>query len=370
MQYLSRTLPSLIRGKTALVRVDFNVENQEESFRLRAALPTLRFLLAQNTKIVLLSHRGRPQTKSDKRKLSLKPLTRFLERNLGRRVTFISSIDEKSKKKIATAPAKSIFLLENLRFDPREDGNERSLALELSELGDFFVNDAFSVSHRENASVTELPRLLPSVAGLLLEKELLGLNGFINGKKEGLVIILGGAKASDKIGVLKRLISGADAVLLGGVPANIFLKAQGFDIGKSAFEPTMLPVAATLLKKKNIVLPIDFLWHNGKMLDIGPRSVDLFIEKLSSAKTIFWNGPLGYFEQDRFKAGSERIAKAIIESGAFSVVGGGETTQLINSMGASKKFGFLSTGGGAMLEYLSGTELPGLRALEKARLLR
>ncbi|MEK7554463.1 MAG: phosphoglycerate kinase [Patescibacteria group bacterium] len=370
MQYLSHTLPALIRGKTALIRVDFNVENQEESFRLRASLPTFKFLIAANVKIVIISHRGRPRSLRDQKKLSLRSVRLFLERNLGRPVRFISKIGDDTRRKIDAAAPKSIFLIENLRFDPGEETNDPAFAKKLALLGDFFINDAFSVSHRANASVTGLPGLLPSVAGLLLEKELLGLNDFKKNHDDRLVIILGGAKASDKIGVLTHFLARAHRILLGGVPANTFLKASGFDIGTSIVETSMLPATKKLLREKNIVLPVDFVWQSGKMFDVGPRTIAAYQKEIADAKTIFWNGPLGYFERDKFRIGSAAIAKAIVKSEAFSVVGGGETTQLMHALGLTKRVGFLSTGGGAMLEYLSGKTLPGLAALEKTKKLR
>ncbi len=373
MRHLRDLKPAFPRGKTCLLRVDFNVENLRESFRLRAALPTIQYLHRRGTRVVIISHRGRPtRNQRSKRRTTLRALLPFLREHFGERAVFMNhgATFPELLRRISRSPGNAVILLENLRFLPGEETNDPSLGKTLAAFGDFFVNDAFSVCHRKNASVTQLPRYLPSFAGLLLEREVKTLGKFLNANSKGLLLILGGAKASDKIGVMERFLRRSRSVLLGGVPANTFLKARGLDIDGSAFEPTMIPLARLFLKNRRIMLPSDFVAKGGRLLDIGPETAARFRDEIQRAKTIFWNGPMGLFEDKRFRVGSEAIARAIVKSRAFSIVGGGETTQLIFEMKLEKKIGFLSTGGGAMLEYLSGKKLPGLAALENSGKLR
>ena len=355
------------------MRVDFNIENERETFRLYSSLPTIKFLLARSAKVVLISHRGRPlkhgliQTKHrlTQKNFSLKIVVPFLEKKLQRKVIFLPDFDfKKIENLIEHSPPRSVFLLENLRFLEGEKNNDLNLGKRLAGLGDFYVNDAFSVSHRKNASVTQLPKYLPACAGLLLENEISNLDRILKSGDRPLVIILGGAKASDKIGVIENFLPKAEAILLGGVVANTFLKARGLNIGKSAFDAKSLKLAKKLLHSKKIILPVDFVSQNKSILDIGSLTEGLFEERLKSARTIFWNGPMGFFEQEKFARGSNAIAKFIVSGHAFSVIGGGETTQLIHQLKLEKKIGFLSTGGGAMLEYLSGKKFPGIEALK------
>lgn len=366
MRYLSHLKKQQISGKICLLRVDFNVENERETLRLYLSLPTIKFLLAKGLKVVLLSHRGHPQKDlKSRRATSLRVVLPFLKRRLKKKITFFSDFDfKKIRNVIQRAPSRTIFLMENLRFLEGEGKNSLALAKELARLGDIFINDAFSVSHRKNSSVTQLPRELPSFAGLLLEKEIINLNNILHTHRKPLIVILGGAKVHDKIGVIKNFLPKASHILIGGLIANTFLKAKGLDIGKSKYEPLALKTAREFLKNKKILLPIDFISSQGLFLDIGPLTIELFKDKLKQAQTIFWNGPLGFFEQKKFAHGSNAIARFIAGSRAFSVIGGGETTQLIHQLNLEKKIGFLSTGGGAMLKYLSGKKLPGIEALK------
>jgi len=366
MRYLSKLKPSTLRGKTCLLRVDFNIENPDESYRLQASLPTLHYLARSRAKIVILAHRGRPKNDlASRRNASLRITLPFLRKNFGNRVQFFNDSNFAAlRRRINAAKPNAIILLENLRFFEGEETNDQAFAKSLASLGNLYVNDAFSVCHRKNASVVHLPRYLPSFAGLLLGKELAVLGKFLKTNSRSLIIILGGAKASDKIGVMKHFLRRARTILLGGVPANTFLKAKGFDIENSHFEPKMISTARRLLRNPRIVLPVDFIAHGGRLLDIGPRTAKLFRSEIRKGKTIFWNGPMGLFENKKFRGGSEAIARAIVGSPGFSIAGGGETTQLIIQLKLERRFGFLSAGGGAMLEYLSGKELPGIKALQ------
>ncbi len=371
MYLLSALRGGQITNKTVILRVDFNIETAKETFRLKASLPTIEFLLQNNCKIVLLSHRGRPEIKDQSAKIkinkeySLKIVLPFLKKNLRSTIKFFNHFDfPKITAVIKAAPPKSIFLLENLRLLADEEANKPELGRELARLGDLFVNDAFAVSHRNNSSITQLPKYLPNCAGLLLEKEITALGKLLGPSHKPLVIILGGAKASDKIGVIKHFMDQANCFLVGGMAANTFLKAQGVDIFDSGYEPEMVTTAKNLLDSPKIILPVDFVLGQNKYLDIGSKSVAVFSEKIKTAQTIFWNGPMGLFENPKYINGSKAIALAIAKTKAFSVLGGGETTYLIHKLGLEKKFSFLSTGGGAMLEFLSGKKLPGIEALK------
>lgn len=327
------------------MRVDFNVESTRDSLRLTASLPTIKFLLQKKAQIVILSHRGRPQ-KSDikKRGFGLKFAVPFLQKHLKQQVEFINNPFTIKKDSIKISK-KNIFIVENLRFWKGEEAADIAFAKKLAKLGDFYVNDAFAVSHRKNTSVTKLPKLLPAYVGLLLEKEIKMLSGAMQHPKKPLVVIFGGAKVSDKLPAIKKLLAKASAVLLGS---------------------SSLKVKNKLPRSPKVYRPIDWISDkSGNILDIGPLTVELYKRYIKSAKTIIWNGPVGYFENKKFAQGSVAIAKAIANSRAFSLVGGGETTQLVTSLGLNKKISFLSTGGGAMLEFLAGKKLPGIEALKK-----
>lgn len=355
MRYLSNFKGSF-KDKICLLRVDFNVENPENALRLEASLPTIKFLLQHHARIMLLSHRGRP--KGVDSPFSLKPVLPFLRKNLSEEIIFFPHFPEQR-------PANGqIMLMENLRFHNGEDSNSLSFAQKLAALGDFYVNDAFAVSHRKNASVAQLPKLLPAYAGLLLEKEIKTLSSVMTKPAQPLVLILGGAKISDKTGVIKNFLDKAAHILIGGAVANNFLAAQKINIGESLVEPDMIPTAKKLLNQSHIVVPSDWLMDQNRIVDIGPETIKKFTDIISGAATVIWNGPMGLFENPKFAEGSRKIAQAIAGSGSFSVVGGGETTELIIKMGLRNKFSFLSTGGGAMLEFLSGKKLPGIEALK------
>jgi len=394
MKYLSNLKNKIFSNETCLLRVDFNVQDadlrglEREStqipLRLEAILPTIRFLLKRRAKIVLLSHRGRPlinlrlktkNLKLRKREFSLKFAVDFLARRLKRKIVFINNFNFTSiKNKIKNSSPGTIFLLENLRFLPGEEKNDAKLAKQLASLGTFYVNDAFAVSHRKNASVVAITKFLPSYAGLLLEEEIKNLNRIIKNPRQPLVLILGGAKISDKIGLIKKFLTKAKYILIGGGLANTMFRAQGMDIGESLFEPEMLRFAKSLLHYKNIILPNDWIVYQNKILDIGPLTVEQFKKIIKKAKTIIWNGPMGYFEDKRFTKGTHAIVKIVAKSRALSIVGGGETVTAFQAV--TRNFAekvrvsprlFLSTAGGAMLEYLADKKLPGINALESKK---
>jgi len=375
MKYLSQLKTNQLSGKVAIVRVDFNIENTAQIFRLQATLPTIQYLIKKKVTVILMSHRGRPKKKfllqekiSASSKESLRIVLPFLKKHLKRDITFLPQLKVPFiQKKVLAARPGAVFLLENLRLLKGEKENSLVLATELARMGDLYVNDAFASSHRKDASIHRLPALLPSYVGLLLEKELVNLDIVQKTKKRPLVVILGGAKVSDKLGVMRHLFPHTSYFLIGGLAANTFLKAGGYDIKKSGYEPKMIPVARRLLKSHKIIMPVDFLEENEKIFDIGPISADLFSRYISAAKTILWNGPMGYFEKKKFASGTVHIARALAHTKEFVVAGGGETTQLIYELHLQKKYNFISTGGGAMLAYLSGKELPGLTALKKSR---
>lgn len=354
--------PQNLKGKTALLRVDWNVERPSDALRITASLPTIRLLRSRGARIVILSHRGRP--KGFSRKESLRTMLPSVKKMLGAPVTFLPHFRFKElRRTISQSSPRSLFLLENLRFLPGESKNSPALARSLASLGDIYVNEAFSVSHRTNASIVTLARLRTSYAGIRLMEEISILSRVMRSARHPLVVVLGGAKASDKIRVLRFFLPRAETVLVGGATANTFLAARGFPLGNSQFEPETVPRAKKLLHEKNLMLPDDFLEDGGRLLDIGPGTVERFTQAIRRARTIVWNGPMGYFEDPRFRGGSEAIARAIAQSHAFSVAGGGETADLLALLNLTKRIGFLSTGGGAMLAFLGGEKLPGIAAL-------
>ena len=374
IHYLSKIDLRLIRG-TALLRLDFNTE---DDWRMRAVLPTIRFLLKNNCKIVILSHRGRPKSRrfvlstkpineADK-KFSLKKDAANLGRLLKREVVFIPHFDfPRIKKIIDRGPTGSIFLLENLRFIKGEGDNDSKFARQLATLGNFYINDAFAVSHRVNASIIAITRFLPSYAGFELEAEMLHLSQIVARPKRPLVMVVGGAKVSDKLGVLRYFRNKADQFLLGGGPANTMLAIHGIDIKKS-LEDRRGDVAALrkIAQYPNIILPVDYMWEKEAIVDIGPKTDALFTKKIKKAKTIVWSGPLGLIDRRPYQQGSLRIARTIAKNRkALSVAGGGETVMFLRRIHLDKKFTFISTGGGAMLHFLAGEKLPGIVALGK-----
>ena len=374
-----------IKNKKVFLRVDFNVDLDEKGnilsdFRIKAVIPTIQFLLLAGVeKIIIASHLGKPKGRDEK--LSLKSIAEYLGKLLNQPVVFVDDcIGEKVKLEIEKSPLQSIIVLENLRFYEGEESNNMDFAKELANLADIFVNDAFGVCHRENASIVAITNFLPSYAGLLLEKEIENLDKINNNFEKPLVLILGGAKISTKLPLINKFLDKADKILLGGGLVNTILKANGKEIGQSIFESELLKEAQKL-NAENIIMPNDFLIGkslddnqaravlagnvniNDWILDIGPETLNNFVKIISNAKTIVWNGPVGYSENPVFRQGTNKIIEVIVNSQAFSVVGGGETLLALEQAKALEKISFVSTGGGAMLSYLSGEEMPGLKYL-------
>ncbi len=394
MKYLKQLKPNQLKNKTCLLRVDLNIESPEkDTFRLQAILPTIKFLVKNKAKVVILSHRGRPAPLKRgisnfqfpiSKQFSLKPFAKILSRLLGKEVCFVSDFYFSDiRKKIKDSNSGAVFLLENLRFMPGEEKNDSRLAKSLASLGDIFINDAFAVSHRANASVEAITSFLPSYAGLLLEKEINNLGAVMKKFKKPLVIILGGAKISDKIGLINNFLKKADYFLIGGAMANTFFAFQGLPVGDSLCEKIRIDAGITREIARKIILPIDVVIYKRKILDIGPETVKKYNEIIKKAKTIIWNGPMGMFEDKKFVKGTEAIAAAIFENKkAKIVIGGGETIASLKIKNSRFHRGFstkseqiskiknnifFSTGGGAMLEYLAGKKLPGMEALKNDR---
>ncbi|EKD24119.1 MAG: hypothetical protein ACD_81C00106G0011 [uncultured bacterium] len=375
MKKLSALYDRNLSEEIVIVRVDLNINNKtlkekKANLRVTSIIPTIQFLTKRGAKVVLVSHRGRPEAiNTDVKELTLKPFALLIGKLLKKPVQFIPLdakneriISEKDGEKIKKAPKGSVFLLENMRFLAGEDKNETSTIKPLAELGTFYVNDAFAFSHRKTASMVAITKLLPSCAGLLLESELLHLDRAMHNHEHPLVVILGGAKMTDKMGLIKGFIGKADYFLAGGGVANTFMAADGLPIGDSIYEKHMISTAKKIMKSNKVIVPFDVVVSERRIVDNGVGTTDEWIEIIKSAKTIIWNGPLGVIEDKRFAKGSIAIAKAIAKSKAFSVVGGGETSLAFAGI-PLKKNTFLSTGGGAMLEYLSGIKLPGITAL-------
>lgn len=380
-----------VKGKRVLVRVDFNVPLNngaiEDDTRLTAVLPTIRYLQEEGAKVILLTHLGRPKGKVVP-EMSVRPLIAYLDRLLGQRVLFVGDCGgEESLQAVAGMKAGQVLLLENSRFYPQEEKNEEGFAKDLASLADIYVNDAFATAHRSHASTVGVAKLLPAVAGLLMEKELKALSFALHNPVEPFLAILGGAKVSDKIGVINNLLERADYLLLGGGMANTFLKAAGHNMGKSLVEEDKVEVAKELLAKAEktgvrLLLPSDLVvaeeFKEGTRkrtvavnevpkdwtaLDIGPDTVKTFEEAIGKAKTIVWNGPLGVYEIPDFAEGTRRIAVAVADSTAKAVVGGGDVVAAVRKTGLTERIFHVSTGGGASLEFLEGKELPGLAVL-------
>lgn len=347
---------------TAFLRLDFNTE---DDWRMKAVLPTIKFLCAHSSKIVIGSHRGRP-VGFDK-KFSLRKNAALLARLTGRRVTFIDHFRfEEIRRTVAAAPRGSIFLLENLRFMKGEEANDARFARALASLADFYVNDAFAVSHRANASVAAITKFLPHYAGLELEQEIVSLSRVMRAPKRPLVLLLGGAKAEDKLGVIAYFKNRADSILLGGGPANTILSLKGMDVKNSVRDrdPKSLHTLRSVARSRNVLLPEDFVWHGDMIWDLGPKTVARFGARIAAARTVLWSGPLGLIENARYARGTRAVARAVAQNRrAFSVAGGGETVMFLKTCKLDKKFSFISTGGGAMMDFLAGKKLPGIAAL-------
>ena len=381
-----------LKGKKALIRADFNVPlddnlNITDDIRIRSALPTIKYALEKQAKVILMSHLGRPDGQV-KEELRLSPVAKRLRELLGKPVTALKDcIGDDVKKAVSAMKSGDIILLENLRFHPEEEKNDPNFAKELASLGDVFINDAFGTAHRAHASTEGVTHYLPSAAGFLLEKEIKYLGGVVDNPKRPFVAILGGAKVKDKIKVIDNLLNKVDALLIGGGMAYTFLKAQGKAIGSSKLDKDGLDTAKSALdkaakKKIPILLPVDNVVAdkfdtsaNTKLvgeeipdgwmgLDIGPKTIKVFEDTLKSARTIIWNGPLGVFEMDKFAKGTEDVAKFIAGlKGVTSIIGGGDTAAAMLKFKLEDKMTHISTGGGASLEYLEGRGLPGIDAL-------
>jgi phosphoglycerate kinase len=378
-----------VKGKRVLVRVDYNVPIKDnkvtDDTRIVAAMPTLNYLLEQGAAVILFSHLGRPKNGPDP-KFSMRPVAAHLSELLGKPVAF----SDECVGPIAEAAAKvlkpgEVLVLENTRFHPEEEKNDPELARKMASLADIYVNDAFGSAHRAHASTEGVTHYLPSVAGFLMEKEIRYLGEAIVNPKRPFIAILGGAKISDKIGVIRNLLVKADQILIGGGMANTFFKAQGYPIGDSLCEDEALDTARQLIKSgaSHLRLPVDVVIGDRfdaeaerktipmgpvpdgwRILDIGPDTVNNFGKTLSTAGTIVWNGPMGVFEFPRFAEGTIGVAKAVAASNAVSIIGGGDSVSAINQAGLADKITHISTGGGASLEMLEGIDLPGLVALQ------
>ncbi|MFH1509646.1 MAG: phosphoglycerate kinase [Candidatus Nealsonbacteria bacterium] len=343
-----------LKNKRVILRCDFNVPLSNkgvilDDYKIRKTIPTIEFLISRGAKVILISHFGRPKAKDNPKikdkKYSLKPLVAHLEKALKIKVKFIPDcLGEKTKKDVFALKSKEVAILENLRFYKGEETNNEKFSKELAGLGEIYVNDAFGVSHRNHASIVGITKYLPSFAGFLLEKELKNLKKMMENPEKPLIAIVGGAKVKTKAKLINRLSEIADFVLIGGLIARE-IKAEDIYLN--------YPM--------KIVSPIDEI--NGK--DIGDKTISLFKEKILSAKTIFFNGVMGQTENNKYRKGTEDILRAIIKSGAFFVVGGGETIEFISSLGLTSKISHLSTGGGAMISFLAGEKLPGIKALDK-----
>ncbi len=382
-----------IRNKKVIMRVDFNVpldenRNITDDTRIKAALPTIKYILEQNAALILMSHLGRPKGKV-KEELRLDPVAKRLSELLGKEVKKANDcIGEEVKKLADELKPGEVLLLENLRFHPEEEENNEEFAKQLASLAEIYVNDAFGTAHRAHASVAGIAKFLPAVAGFLMEKELKYLGGLMENPERPFYVVLGGAKISTKIGVINSLLEKVDGMLLGGGMIFTFFKAQGFNIGKSLLEEDQIETAKEILEKikssgKKLLLPVDVkvaseISDNADTetvkvenipddkigVDIGEETIELYKKELSNAKTIFWNGPLGIFEIEKFAQGTLEIAKAIAEHPGTTVIGGGDSVAAVKKFGLEDKITHISTGGGASLKFLEGKKLPGVEALE------
>jgi len=386
-----------LQGKKVLVRVDFNVPMSKEDnsvisddSRIRAAIPTIKYLLEQNCKVILMSHMGRPKGEANP-KYSLKVVADKLSELLGQEVLFLDSdkvVDDKIKESVDKLEEGQVALLQNTRFRSEEEKNEDEFAKELASLAEIYINDAFGTSHRAHASNVGVSKYLPSALGLLVEKEVSIMGRALEEPEKPFIAILGGAKVSDKINVIDNLITKVDTILIGGGMAYTFLKGQGKEIGNSLLEEDKIELALSLLDKAKennveIILPIDVVIADeidanaetevvdidsipaGKeALDIGPKTAELFAQKIRDARTVVWNGPMGVFEVKPFAEGTFTVAKALTECPGVTIVGGGDSALAVEQAGYKDKITHVSTGGGASLEFLEGKTLPGIDAIE------
>jgi phosphoglycerate kinase len=378
-----------VKGKRVLVRVDFNVPVKDgvvgDDTRIRAALPTLKYLLENGAALILCSHLGRPKGEV-KPEFSLHPVAEHLGKLLGKPVAFAEDcIGPKAEEAAKALKAGDVLLLENTRFHAGETKNDPEMAKQLASLADVYVNDAFGSAHRAHASTEGVAQFLPAVAGFLLEKEIKYLGQAVANPEKPFVAILGGAKISDKIGVIKNLLTKADSILIGGGMANTFFKAEGYPVADSLVEDDALDTAKDILAQAGTKfrLPVDVVIADKfeadaahktmatgpipdgwRILDIGPETVKHFSKIIGEAKTVVWNGPMGVFEFPEFAKGTFAIAQAAAESGAVTIIGGGESVAAVKQSGLADKITHISTGGGASLEMLEGLTLPGVAALQ------
>ncbi|WP_394018332.1 phosphoglycerate kinase [Anaerococcus cruorum] len=393
-----RTLKDLdVKGKKVLVRVDFNVPLSKEDnskiaddSRIKAALPTIDYLLENGAKVILISHLGRPKGEANP-EFSLKPVANWLADKYGDKFEFLPAdevVNDEIKEKVSELNEGELALLENTRYVAGETKNDEEFAKELASLADLYVNDAFGTSHRAHASNVGVASILPSAVGFLIEKEIDVMGKALENPEHPFVSILGGAKVSDKIGVIENLITKVDTILIGGGMAYTFLKAQGKEIGKSLLEEDKMDLALELLDRAKgngveILLPedvviaddiatgveteivdIDSIPVDKEALDIGPKTAEKYAEKIKAAKTVVWNGPMGVFEIKEFSNGTNKVANALAEADATTIVGGGDSALAIEMADLKDKITHVSTGGGASLEFLEGKDLPGISAIE------
>ncbi|HKB17754.1 MAG TPA: phosphoglycerate kinase [Candidatus Dormibacteraeota bacterium] len=379
-----------VAGKRVLVREDLNVPMSNgavaDDSRVRAAAPTLQHLAQRGARVIVMSHLGRPKDREPE--LSLKPIAPAVARRVGRDVLFAEDcVGEPAITAVDRLQSGQVLLLENVRFHKEDEANDATFARRLASLGDLFVNDAFAASHRAHASVVGVAAYLPAFAGELMEAELGALHRALDNPRRPMVAVVGGAKVSTKVGVLRNLLKKVDTLLIGGAMANTFFKAKGWPTGSGLVEVTALDEAKQVAEEagEKLVLPVDLVCARkiqagealrimeadkvepGWMaLDIGPRSVIQFAERLRGAGTVIWNGPVGVAEIKDFSDGTRAVGEAIARSGAYTLVGGGDTVAAIEALGLAGRFSHVSTGGGATLEYLEGKELPGIAILKEA----
>ena len=382
-----------IKGKKVLVRCDFNVpmdENQviTDNRRIVAAIPTIKYLLENNCAVILCSHLGRPKGEF-KPEFSLAPVAKELEKQLGIKVKMAKDvIGEDAKKLASNLQQGEVMLLENVRFHREETDNDENFAKELASMAEIYVNDAFGAAHRAHSSTQGVAKFLPAVSGFLIEKELNFLGNAISNPERPFVAILGGAKVSDKIGVIDSLLEKVDTLIIGGGMAYTFFKAQGYEVGNSICEVDKLDLAIEAMEKAKakgvkLLLPIDtkvgkefkpdtesktVAWteipEGWEGFDIGEKTIEMFAQELKTAKTVIWNGPLGLFEFEQFAVGTNSIAKILADLDAVTIIGGGDSAAAVEKIGLSDKMTHISTGGGASLEFLEGKKLPGIEALQ------
>ena len=382
-----------VKGKKVLVRCDFNVPQNEDGIitdnrRIVSALDTIKYLLDNNAKVILCSHLGRPKGEF-KKEFSLAPIAAELSKLLGKEVKLASDvIGEDAQALVDNISEGEIVLLENVRFHREETDNEPEFAKKLASFAEIFVNDAFGTAHRAHASTAGVADYLPAVSGFLIEKELNFMGDALNNPERPFMAILGGRKVSDKIGVIEALLEKVDTLMIGGAMAYTFFKAMGYEVGNSICELDKLDLAKELMAKAEakgvkLMLPVDTrigkefkadteskvvgykeIPDGWEGFDIGDETIKLYVEELSKAKTVIWNGPVGLFEFDQFAVGTNSLAKALGDSDAVTIIGGGDSAAAIEKLGISDKFSHISTGGGASLEFLEGKKLPGIECLE------